>query len=373
MYFDYNATHPPIRSIIEPIWQEYWDEYSNPSGATRFSLTNQGKIEEARDFFSRNDHFPLEGHIFSSTGTEANHILVSGLRKKYPDTEAIYTSGMEHSSFYAALEFFGFRPIFIQSLKNGEVDPEDLKNKMDSHPLPVGIIYACNETGVVQPMEEISTITRSKEKHLISDCMQAFGKIIIDYSLLDGYTSSGHKIGAGLGSAITGFSESLLPSSLSFMGGGNQENGYRAGTENWVSIQCFHRAAEHQIQKLGGSLFTNLLIQREIDSHLESLGAEIVGKASPRLPNTIFSILPLEDLDFFMMGMEERGIQISTGSSCKSRAREASPALLHMGYSEERALSAIRISWGLFTRPAEVDNLKKNIEELIRDLSDIQN
>ncbi|MCC5814665.1 MAG: aminotransferase class V-fold PLP-dependent enzyme [Leptospira sp.] len=364
-YFDYNATHPPLDTILTEALKDYHSEFSNPSGATRFSLKNQGKIEEARQFFMANDGFPMDGHIFSSTGTEANYIMIAALRKKFPDTKEIYTSGFEHSSMYSALEYFGFHPILIHSQPSGEIDLDDLREKMTDTTLPISIIYAANETGVIQPMDEIFKIAKSYNMPIVSDCMQAFGKIFIDYKLLDGYTCSGHKIGAGIGSALTGLQASLKSDSLGFIQGGNQENGFRAGTENVFAILCFHRSAEYQINQLGGVLFDNLTKQMRIQEKLLELNCEIIGINAHRLPNTHFTILPIDDLDFFMMGMEERNIQISTGSSCKSRAREASPALLRMGYSEEQALRAIRISWGSLTSQDDVEVLLSSFEEVL--------
>lgn len=365
-YFDYNATHPPIVSFIKEANEEYFHSFYNPSGATRFSLKNQGKIETTRNLFADISSYPKEGIVFSSTGTEANYLLVASLRKKFPNIESIYTSHFEHSSFYSALDFFNFTPNYISSLPNGQIDLDDLEIKYKDNPLPVGIIYAANETGVIQPIEEIRAILEKDDGIFISDSMQAFGKILIDFQKIDGFSCSGHKIGAGPGSAATGINGKLYVKDWTFIQGGNQENSHRAGTENLPSLLAFQKVTQHQMEGLGGQFLLSLLFQREIDEVLEGLGCKIIGKLSPRLPNTVFAILPIEDLDFFMMGLEEKNVMISTGSSCKSRAREASESLLSMGYSKEEALRAVRISFGMFTTREDVDALAHGLRNLLQ-------
>jgi len=367
-YFDYNATHPPLTKFIEESWKEYKDEFFNPSGATRFSLNNQGKIEEARKFFAVETNFPSDGIVFSSTGTEANYLLVASIRKKFPDTKQFITSSFEHASFYSALEFYNFEPKILSTDSSGLISLSHLEEELNQNPLPVGIIYAGNETGVIQPMEEISKLVRSFSMPLVSDCMQAFGKIFIDYTLLDGMSCSGHKIGAGPGTGLTCISKVLLNPNWHFTGGGNQENGHRAGSENLPSILSFQKLSAHQIGRLGSTILDKIQKRNHIESKLKELGCEIVAEDSLRLPNTIFTILPIEDLDFLMMGLEEKSILISTGSSCKSRSREPATSLLSMGYSKDQALKAIRISFGGLTTDEEIDHLLSSLETLLVNL-----
>lgn len=109
-------------------------------------------------------------------------------------------------------------------------------------------------------------------------------------------------------------------------------------------------------------------IQIQIETVLEECGCEIIGKDSPRIATTSFCLLPTDDVDFFMMGMEDAGFVISTGSSCKSRSREPAPSLLFMGFTEEEALRAIRISTGWFTTVEDVEELCKKISEVLKAL-----
>ncbi|PJZ45592.1 cysteine desulfurase family protein [Leptospira brenneri] len=362
-YFDYNATHPPFSEILETCLASYLSGFYNPSGITRYSLKNQGKIEQTRKYFANLTKGQEKQFVFSATGTEANYLLIQSLKVLYPNLDSVIVSPFEHSSLYAALESFGFFPDLIETDKTGIISLTDLKEKLKSNPRPVICLYAGNETGVIQPAEEIQKLTKEFGQLFYSDLMQGFGKVDLSFELFDGFTFSGHKIGAGMGAALT-----YLPkvhNNFRIFGGGNQENDHRAGTENTFAIESFRQVAEFQLSQLGEKNKRLLTYRSLIEKKMEELGCQIIAKNSERLPNTTFLILPIQAVDFFLLGMEERGLLVSTGSSCKSRAREASKSLLHMGYTKEEALRSIRISTGYFTTEEDVTALLSVAQELI--------
>jgi cysteine desulfurase len=365
-YFDYNATHPPYHEILESCLEEYFDSFYNPSGITRFSLKNQGKIEQTRKYLSQITGGKEKQFVFSSTGTEANYALIQSLRVMQPTLASVIVSPFEHSSMYAALGSYGFEPILIQTHRSGVIDLNHLETLLQTHRSPVICLYAGNETGVIQPAEEIRSLTKQYDQLFLSDLMQAFCKIPVPFHLFDGYTFSGHKIGAGMGIAVTYFPEENKEFRL--FGGGNQENEHRAGTENTFAISCFQKVTEIQLASLKEKNVRLQTFQSLLEANLESFGCEIIAKEERRLPNTTFLILPIQTVDFFLLGLEEKGMIVSTGSSCKSRAREASKSLLHMGYSEEEALRAIRISTGSFTKLEDVNLLIDQMNQLIQKL-----
>ncbi|MDF3819228.1 aminotransferase class V-fold PLP-dependent enzyme [Leptospira sp. 96542] len=362
-YLDYNATHPPFETVLKKGLDEYLSNYYNPSGITRFSLQNQAKIERARKYFANLTNKNETNFVFSSTGTEANYLLIKALRSQHPTIDSVYVSPFEHSSMYAALNEFGFRYDFIFTDKSGIINIQDLDAKLKNFSKPVICLYAGNETGVIQPMEEISNLTKKYASILISDLMQCFGKISFPFEILDGFSFSGHKIGGGMGAALTYFPK--MNASMQLFSGGNQENGHRAGTENIFAIDCFQKVSEIQIENLSEKNKRLLTFRNQIEFKLKNLGCEIICENSERLPNTSFVRLPIQSVDFFLLGMEENGILISTGSSCKSRAREASGSLLRMGYSEEEALQCVRISTGFFTTEDHIYKLLETFENLL--------
>lgn len=362
-YFDYNATHPPLRSIIEKAYSDYIAEFYNPSGATRFSLKNQGYIENARKYFAALTKSPEKNIVFSSTGTEANYLLIRALRARLPEETKVIVSPFEHSSMYSALRDHHFEMIVLSTDRTGIVNLEHLESLLESEPHPIVCLHTGNETGVIQPTLAIKRLADLFQVDFLSDLMQAFGKVELDFEHFSGFTFSSHKIGGGMGAAITGFNFDL--EKYAMFGGGNQENGHRAGTENLPAILSFQMASEFQKDHLIEKNQKLNLFRTTIESELENLGCKIIAKDSPRVMNTSFVLLPIEEIDFFLLGMEEKGIMISTGSSCKSRAREASASLLAMGYSKEESLRCIRISTGFLTTNEEVNRLIKNIKELL--------
>lgn len=365
-YFDYNATHPPYPEILESSLEDYLENFYNPSGITRYSLKNQGKIEQTRKYLSKITGGIEKQFVFSSTGTEANHLLIQSLRVLYPNLTSVIVSPFEHSSMYAALDVYGFSIELIQTNKTGTINLKHLDFLLQREPRPVICLYAGNETGVIQPAEEIHKLTKRYGTVFYSDLMQAFCKIPIPFSCFDGYSFSGHKIGAGMGGAVTYLPEANPKFRL--FGGGNQENEHRAGTENSYAISCLQKVTEVQLLSLEEKMSRLKGFQSKLEVALESFGCEIIAKNENRLPNTSFFILPIQTVDFFLLGLEEKGIIVSTGSSCKSRAREASKSLLYMGYSEEEALRAIRISTGSFTTLEELEILIKETQDLIQKL-----
>ncbi len=368
-YFDYNATHPPFTKIFLEAYTDYAVNYFNPSGATRFSLSRQSVLETARNYFGEITNKNKNQFVFCSTGTEANSLLVASLLNYLQKFKTVYISPFEHSSFYGSLDYYQIPFTLIATDKSGQIDLNDLESKMKEAPAPVFVIYAANETGVIQPMQEIYSIVSQFEMPIFSDLMQAFGKIEIDFSILEGFTFSGHKIGAGMGASLMYAPEKYLKKDFGVFKGGNQENSHRAGTENSPAIQAFSASSKEQLSTLIEKNIRLLKYKSQIEKVLTSLGAEIIAESSPRLPSTVFTLLPIEEIDFFMMGMEEANIVVSTGSSCKSRTREPSFSLLRMGYSKEEALRAIRISTGYFTTNEEVERLIESMSGIIKKLS----
>lgn len=369
LYFDYNATHPPFSEILLEAYKDYSQNFFNPSGATRFSLSRQSVLENARSYFAEISGKDKNQFVFCSTGTEANALLVASLVSYLKNFKRVIVSPFEHSSFYGSLDYYNIPFELLKTDKTGLVDLNDLETKMKEEVSPVFIIYAANETGVIQPIREIHSILSRYGMPIFSDLMQAFGKMEIDYSILEGFTFSGHKIGAGMGASLVYLPNQYLKKDFGVFKGGNQENSHRAGTENSPAILAFQKSAKLQLASLSKKNNRLIKFKTQIESSLKNVGAEIISEDSPRLASTTFTILPIEEIDFFMMGMEEANIVISTGSSCKSRTRDPSFSLLRMGYSKEEALRAIRISSGYYTEQEDVNQLIQNISQIISKLS----
>lgn len=286
LYFDYNATHPPFREILQKNSENYLQNFFNPSGLSRYSLGRQAILEDVRTYLGNLTGKPKNSFVFCSTGTESNHFLIGYVLGSGKYREGVYVSPFEHSSIYGALETFNIPFFFIRGTGEGLLDLEDLSNKMKESPKPVIVLLAGNETGVIQPYRDIGKICRNFEMPFLSDLMQAYCKIEIDYSEFSGFTFSGHKIGGGMGGAVASIPEDLQ-SDFRLFRGGNQENGFRAGTENTEAILSMKDASVLQHTQLQEKNIRLKTMQEKIEGTLESLGEKLSAKTLSVSPQRV--------------------------------------------------------------------------------------
>ncbi|MBW7857169.1 MAG: aminotransferase class V-fold PLP-dependent enzyme [Leptonema sp. (in: Bacteria)] len=378
MYLDYNATHPPFIDILESCIHDYIDNYANSSGISYLSQKNQGRIEASRaelcqqlQSFHKAAVEPID-LLFVSTGTEAVYSMIKAFRKKSETEPIVLISAYEHEAMVAASESAGFRIERLPASASGIVDPESVRNRLKNGKLPtlVSVMSICNETGVVQPINEIANIAHEFEIPFVTDSIQATGKYPIDFSLVNAAIVNGHKIGAGYGSAAVYVNHTAKDGTITrfqpIFEGGLQENERRAGTENLPAILALPKAFQRQIEnysKKGLSINRHKKIEEMLKIECE---ATITAESSKR-SNTSYAIFPkMENMDFLLMALDREDILCSTGSSCKSRTRQPSATLLRMGFSQEEAIQALRFSTGYFTTNDEIDDFCDRFPKIYR-------
>jgi cysteine desulfurase len=379
IYLDYNSTHPPIKNIIQNNYLIYFENWSNPSGISYYSQKNFNIIEQCRkklkellkkyyNFYS--DNLTI---VFNSTGTEAVHQMIYSFYN--PEKPYAIVSPYEHECLYGACELYNIKTILLPANSKGLVDPDDIKKKIKQHNLKIqeisfiSCIAVSNETGIIQPIDEIGKIAKELSIPFISDTIQINGKFVMDLNHLDGCTINGHKIGGGLGcSAFISKSSKIK----SLFKGGLQENEFRSGTENFIAIKNLVDAFEWQMNHQQDYMFLKD-IQKNIENFLkEECNAIIVGEDSPRVFHTTYSIFKeLEDMDFLLISLDQEEIICSTGSSCKSRTRQPSQNLLRMGYNTKLAQQALRFSYGIFTKKEEVELFIKKFKKIYKSIYNI--
>lgn len=363
IYLDYNSTHPPVNSILEKNLEIYFQNFANPSGISYQSQKNFSLIENARkkvkELLKTYYGFdsPSMDVVFTSTGTEAVYQMIYSYFN--PDKPYAIVSPYEHDCFYGSCELLKINVLMLPAYNDGMVHPEDILKIFDEYPIKpedvsfIGTIAVSNETGIIQPLKEISHIAKQLNIPLISDTIQINGKRVMDLSYLDACTINGHKIGGGYGTAILASKSSNLKPIFK---GGLQENELRAGTENLFSILNTVEAFEWQMHNQAS--YVKLYdYQTLLETFLkDECNAIIIGENSPRINSTIYAIFPeLEDMDFVLLSLDQENIVCSTGSSCKSRTRQPSPNLLRMGYDINLSQQALRFSYGIFTKKEEID------------------
>ncbi len=358
LYFDYNSTHPPIKQILIKNLNHYLENFSNPSGINFYSQKNFSLLEQKRNilkqilqkFYYIN---PLQYNIvFNSTGTESVYQMVYSYFD--PEKPIVIVSPYEHECFYKVCEDVNAKTIFLSANSMGFVEPKEIHsilNKINPEEVSfISCIAVSNETGIIQPIKELASISKEYNIPFISDTIQIAGKRPMDIDLVNGFTINGHKIGAGYGCSIY-----VGKKAKPIFRGGLQENELRAGTENLPAI--FNTVDAFLWQMENQNLYEKTKVfQNQIEDFLkQECNAIIVGELSPRISTTTYALFPdIDDFDFLMMYLDQEGIVYSTGSSCKSRTRQASELLIRMGYSKDLSQKALRFSYGIFTTEEEV-------------------
>ena len=347
VYLDYNATSP-LRPQAFAKMQELLPIPANPSSVHSFGRDAKKHLENSRKIIAESISAWANEIIFTSTGTEANATTLNS----FPERRLL-VSASEHSSILRNRPFTENDIIKID--ENGIISLADLEKKLvdNQHPSLVSVMLANNETGVINPIQEVAGICKKYGALLHCDAVQALGKIPVDFSLLgaDMLTISAHKCGGAVGAAalVVKNNHSIKP----LLAGGGQELGRRAGTENIAAISAFAEA----VAAIDLSYMQNLRAWLdEMEKVMQVKGGLVFGNNSPRLPNTTCVALPSVSNEVQLIDFDLNGYAVSAGSACSSGRIEKSHVLTAMNVPAEIASCAIRISTGWNTTQNEIQN-----------------
>lgn len=346
VYLDYNAT-APLRTQALAKMQHWLPIAANPSSVHSFGRAAKKQLEDARKTIAEAISAWASEVIFTGSGTEAN---ITSL-KSFPERRLL-VSEIEHSSVLKTAENMGAEYLAVD--KNGVINLTDLDKKLaeNSQLALISVMLANNETGVIQPINEVAEICKKYSALLHVDAVQALGKIPVDFSLLgaDMLTISAHKCGGSLGAAALVVKNNLNIKPL--LSGGGQELGRRAGTENIAAIAAFAAAVEAidfgKMQNLRGWL-------DEMEERMQVVGGVVFSKDVIRLPNTTCVAIPNVGNEVQLIDFDLNGYAVSAGSACSSGRIEKSHVLLAMGIAPELATCAIRVSAGWNTTKDEIE------------------
>ncbi len=351
---DYNATAPIRESVIETV-ASVMTETGNPSSVHAYGRRARQRVEEARSKIAALAAARVRDVTFCSGGTEANNAVIRGT-----GAASIIISTIEHDCGIAAAELAGVPVFKLPVTRDGVVDLAALKARLEQAPRPalVSVMLANNETGVVQPVAQVSEIAKGFEARVHTDAVQAAGKVDISFTDLgvDYLTLSSHKIGGpqGVGAIITAPTAPLKP----LVAGGGQELGRRSGTENVAGIAGFGVAALEALEELADiQRLTAMRNRFEEAVRQASNDAVIIGASSDRLANTSCVAMPGVKGETQVMHFDLNGICLSSGSACSSGKVKVSHVLTAMAYEAELAEASIRVSFGRNTTEADVDKL----------------
>jgi cysteine desulfurase len=349
-YLDWNAT-APLRPEAAAAMAEALARCGNPSSVHRYGREARRALEAARAQVAALVGAAPAEVIFTSGGTEANQLALRGIADR-----RVLVSAIEHDSVRQAVPEAATIPVTRQGIV--DLDALDRRLAAEARPALVSLMLANNETGILQPVAEAARLAHAHGALLHCDAVQAAGKLPVDRAALgvDLLTLSAHKLGGpqGVGALVA---PPELPLAALQTGGG-QERGRRAGTENLPGIVGFGVAAAIAGDRLGDYAAVALL-RDEAARRLKAIAPEapVYGEDAPRLPNTLCLGMPGVAAATQVMALDLAGVMVSAGAACSSGKLRRSPVLEAMGVPGAEAESAIRISLGWSTTPADIDQL----------------
>ena len=349
LYFDNNATTPVLPEVLEAMRPYFNERFGNASSIHHHGQETRAAVERARESVAALLGCRASEVIFTSGGTEADNLAVFGLAKA---GDHLVTSTIEHHAVLNSgkrLQELGCEVTYVPVDGRGLVDPDDVRRALRPNTRLVTIMMANNETGVLQPVEEIGRIAAGADVCFHTDAVQAAGKVPIDVKRLgcDLLSISGHKMHApqGIGALYVKKGTQLQP----LLYGGSHERSRRAGTENVPAIVALGKAAEIALRGLsdGGVQQLAALRDRLESGVLEAVkSAAVNGGSAPRVPNTSNLYFDYIEGEALVIALDLKGLAVSTGAACSSGAIEPSHVLTAMGLRPERARASIRFSLG---------------------------
>ncbi|MBB5037803.1 aminotransferase class V-fold PLP-dependent enzyme [Prosthecobacter dejongeii] len=367
-YFDHNAT-TPLSPAARAAWLRASDQHwHNASSLYREAGLTSQALEAAREQFADLLGVEPERVVFTSGATESNNTLFAGLSKCLPADGVVAISAIEHPSVReAARAWLGRgRVIEIPVNDQGVVQPEVLQGILQQHsPALVSLMAANNESGVLQPWEELLKICRESGARFHSDAAQWIGKQPADQlGTCDYLTGSAHKFGGpkGIGFLILADAEESFP----LLHGGPQENSRRAGTENYPAIAAMVAALESATENIEAAQETQRQHRNAFEVEMESTfpGLRVISEKAPRLSNTSLLVMPRHDNLKWLTRLTRRGFAISTGSACSSGKEGSSVVVQALGASWEELKRVVRISSGPDTSAEDWQSLAVGFAEV---------
>ncbi len=374
IYFDNNATTRLDASVFEEMLPFLRDNYGNPSSLHSFGREARRALDNARAHVANLIGAEPGEIVFTSGGTEAdNQAIIGTVDIIGKPGGRIITSAVEHQAVLNSCQHLqnkGYRTTLLPVDREGRIKLADLDKALDNDAVLVSIMYANNETGSIQPVEEAASIAKSRGILFHCDGVQAAGRLPIDVRKLgvDLFSLSSHKINGPKGSGALFVRRGILAPVL--IHGGHHEQRRRAGTENVASIVGFGEACRLAKQRLDETARNCATLRDRLEKRIieEVQPAVLNSCRGICLPNTLNVSFPGVDGQFLAINLDLMGIAVSTGSACHAESREPSYVLKAMGRSDDEASSCIRFSLGRENTIEEVDAVVLALKELVRSL-----
>ncbi|HEX5733461.1 MAG TPA: cysteine desulfurase NifS [Blastocatellia bacterium] len=384
VYLDNSATTAVAPEVISAMLPYFSDEMGNAQSVHSFGQRAKSSLERARRQVAALINAAPTEIVFVSGGTEADNFAVRGIAAAHGQKgRHIITTKIEHPAVLAtceALERDGFQVTYLPVTSQGRVSVADVRDAISNETILISIMHANNETGVIQPVEEIASVVAEARAngqthlHFHTDAVQSVGKILVDIKLLgvDLLSLSAHKIHGPKGTGALYVRKGMRLAKL--IHGGHHERDRRGGTENVPAIVGFGRAAE--LARVEFEERTSRMrelkdyLERQIETRIQDV--RVNGDVAHRVPNiSNLSFLGL-DGESLLIALDLKGVAVSTGSACASGSLEPSHVLTAMGLSREEVRASLRLSLSAYTTREDIDYTVAALEEIVSRLRQMQ-
>lgn len=365
IYLDHSATTPPCPEAIAAAQEVMTRHWGNPSSVHSWGDRAATVLETARMQVASLLNADPDRLIFTAGGTEADNLAILGIARQYRQPRHLVISSVEHSAIArpaAGLERQGWAVTRLPVNRQGRVDPASLAAALRPDTVLVSVIYGQSEIGTLQPIEALGAIAREAGIPFHTDAVQAAGRVPLDLQRLpaDLLSLSGHKLYGlqGAGALYVRPGTDLEP----LLAGGGQEAGLRSGTQALPAIAGFGAAAARAAAELAAESARLASLRDRLFDRLADLpGLLPTGDRLHRLPHHASFCLAARPGIALPSGrelvrqMDRAGIAVSSGSACNSGKLSPSPALKAMGYRDDEATAALRLTLGRSTAPEDID------------------
>jgi cysteine desulfurase len=376
--FDHISANPILPEVKEAMIEAINNDYHNPSSQHRAGEQAAEAIDQARQSVVKLINAAASKEIvFTSGGTESvNHAIKGAALANSEKGKHIVTSNIEHNAVIRSLRRLksaGFRVTSLAVDKTGRVDPHDISEAITDETILVSIMHSNNETGTIQPIEEISRITRQKKVIFHTDAVDSVGVVPIDVQKLgvDLLSMAANTFygPSGVGGLYIRRGTRVFP----LLDGGVQENNKRAGTENLIGIIAMGKAADIAERDLDARLaHLKRLKDKFIDELPDYIDEYIINTHAPySLPNLVSISIKYIEGESVLLMLDDDGFAISTRSACATGSLRASHVLLSLGLSHADAQGTLVLSFGLDNTEADVAALLESLKKVVTTLREI--
>ena len=377
IYLDNAATTKTAPEVVEAMLPYFTENYGNPSTIYSLGSTSKKAVNEARRTIADAIGAKQEEIYFTAGGSESDNWALKATAEAYASKgKHIITTKIEHHAILHTCEYLekrGFEITYLNVDRDGLIDLEELKAAIRPDTILISVMFANNEIGTIEPIEEIGAIAKERNVLFHTDAVQAFGQVPIDVDKLhiDMLSASGHKLNGPKGIGFLYIRSGLKL--RSFIHGGSQERSRRAGTENVPGIVGLGKAVERALRIMDEKTRHEIELR---DYLIERVEKEIPycwvnGHRTKRLPGNVnFSFLYIEGESMLIM-LDMKGICASSGSACTSGSLDPSHVLLAIGLKHEEAHGSLRITLSEENTKEQMDFVVDNLKQIVARLRDM--